>query len=142
MTATAKGRCVSRRPVNYAGNWRRSVYLGGSPGTDEPELVESVVINELLANPGSGQVDFAELYNRTDSSISLADWYLSDDLGDLAKWAIPTQITLAEHDRTAFFLTGDSSPISADFRLSSDGEQLILSYLPEGGPGGIRDAVA
>ncbi len=127
--------------LNYAGNWRRSAKLGGSPGADDPSAEASVVINELTANPSAGQTDSVELYNRSEEPISLQGWYLSDDLDNLDQWAIPAQTTLAGLGRKTFHLTGNSSLISADFRLRRGGEQLALSYLPEGESGGIRDAV-
>ena len=133
---------LSPSVLNYPGNWRRSTHLGGSPGVDDPAPEAMVVINELVANPGPGQTDSVELYNRSEEPISLAGWYLSDNLDDLAQWAIPAQTTLAGLGRKTFYLTGNSSLISANFRLRANGEQLVLSYLPEGTPGGIRDAVA
>jgi hypothetical protein len=127
--------------LNYAGNWRRSTNLGGSPGAEDPAPEAVVVINELVANPNAGQTDSVELYNRSEEPISLQGWYLSDDLDDLAQWAIPPQTTLAGLGRKTFYLTGNSSLVSANFRLRAGGEQLALSYLPEGAQGGIRDAV-
>ena len=132
---------LSPSVLNYAGNWRRSTDLGGSPGADDPVAETVVVINELVANPGPGQTDSVELYNRSEEPISLAGWYLSDNLDDLAQWAIPAQTTLAGLGRKTFYLTGNSSLISANFRLRANGEQLVLSYLPDGAAGGIRDAV-
>jgi len=127
--------------LNYAGNWRRSAQLGGSPGADDPATVASVVINELTANPEANQTDSVELYNRSDEPVNLEGWYLSDSLDDLAQWAIPAQTTLPGLGRKTFYLTGNPSLVSANFKLRARGEQLALSYLPEGAPGGIRDAV-
>lgn len=127
--------------LNYAGNWRRSANLGGSPGADDPAPEAIVVINELVANPSAGQTDSVELYNRSEDPVSLQDWYLSDDLDDLAQWAIPAQTILPGLGRKTIYLTGNSSLISASFRLRRGGEQLALSYLPDGEAGGIRDAV-
>jgi len=132
---------ASPSALDYAGNWRRSAMLGGSPGADDPVVESSVVINELVANPGSAQTDSVELYNRSEEPISLQGWYLSDDLDDLTQWAIPGQTTLAGLGRKTFYLTGTSTTISANFRLRREGDQLALSYFPEGEPGGIRDAV-
>jgi hypothetical protein len=127
--------------LDYAGNWRRSANLGGSPGADDPSAEASVVINELTANPSAGQTDSVELYNRSEEPVSLQGWYLSDNLDDLAQWAIPAQTTLPGLGRKTFYLTGNSSLISANFKLRGRGEQLALSYFPEGESGGIRDAV-
>jgi hypothetical protein len=80
-----------------------------------------VRINEFLANPVTGR-DWIELYNPTTGAVTLADWYLSDDVADLRKWAVPE--TLVPAGGYAVF-----DDIRA-FGLSQDGEELFLSYLP------------
>ncbi|MFO1522047.1 MAG: right-handed parallel beta-helix repeat-containing protein [Kiritimatiellia bacterium] len=49
---------------------------------------ETVVINEILANSETG-ADWIELYNRTQSSVDIGGWFLSDDGADLLKYRIP-----------------------------------------------------
>ena len=127
--------------LNYPGHWRRSTHIHGSPGADDPAPVETVVINEFVANPPAGQTDWVQIHNRSEGPVSLRNWYLSDDIDDLAKWAIPSQISLAPHASQTFYLTGTSSAISANFSLRRNGEALILSYLPDNEPGGIRDGL-
>ncbi|HNS21940.1 MAG TPA: lamin tail domain-containing protein [Sedimentisphaerales bacterium] len=107
--------------LNWPGNWRVSTYVGGSPGRDDPEPETTVRINEFLANPVTGR-DWIELYNPTTGAVTLADWYLSDDVADLRKWAVPE--TLVPAGGYAVF-----DDIRA-FGLSQDGEELFLSYLP------------
>ena len=127
--------------LNYPGNWRRSSHIHGSPGTDDPDPAGTVLINEFMANPLSGQSDWVELINRSENPVSLRNWYLSDDIDELTKWAIPSHISVAGRASQTFYLTGASSAISANFSLRRNGEALILSYLPDNAPGGIRDAV-
>jgi len=116
--------------LNYPGNWRASAFMGGSPGADDPTPAATVLINELMANtnvgdpmpPGMGSNDWVELYNPTSRMMSLADWYLSDDVAAPAKLALPP-ISIPPKGRVVIDqLTG--------FGLSQDGEELLLSYLP------------
>jgi hypothetical protein len=124
--------------LDYGGNWRRSTYIGGSPGADDT-IVTTVVLNEFMANtdysdplyPQHDSNDWIELYNTTDSVITLhSDWYLSDDIDDLKKWAIPSTVIVA-HGRVSFDeVTGFHNPVSVGFGLDQAGEEVVLSYLP------------
>ncbi|MEN6578807.1 MAG: lamin tail domain-containing protein [Phycisphaerales bacterium] len=118
--------------LNYPLNWRASTYPGGSPGRDDPATMQSLVINEFMANAASGG-DWIELYNPTASAVSLAGWYLSDDVTEPAKWAIPTG-TIAAHGYASF------DDIDG-FGLAWDGEEVMLSCLPGTGQDRIVDAI-
>jgi hypothetical protein len=124
--------------LNYSGNWRASTYIGGSPGQDDPEPIVDVVLNEIMAHtdysnlllPQYDSNDWIELYNMTNTDINLADWYLSDDITNLKKWAIPA-VLIEGHDYISFDeVTGFHNPIESGFGLNKAGEQVILSYLP------------
>jgi hypothetical protein len=124
--------------LNYGGNWRASTYIGGSPGAEDPEPQTSVVLNEIMANtdydnsqhPHQNSNDWIELYNPTLASINLNHWYLSDDINELKKWAIPA-IDIAGNSYISFDeVTGFHNPASSGFGLSKAGEEVILSYLP------------
>ncbi|UCG58997.1 MAG: lamin tail domain-containing protein, partial [Phycisphaerales bacterium] len=123
---------------NYGGNWRASTYIGGSPGRDDPEPVTTVVIDEVMAHtdysnpayPEHESNDWIELYNVTGSGLSLEDCYLSDDLDDLKKWAIPA-ITIPGRAGLSFDeVHGFHDPVGSGFGLDKAGEQVILSHLP------------
>jgi hypothetical protein len=135
--------------LNYPGNWKSSVYIGGSPGAAEPvEPPVSLVLNEILAHTDvSGSTesnDGIELYNTTDLPIELGSgWYLSDDPQDLTKWAIPATHTLAAHgwryyDEIHDFHTTETN----GFGLNKAGEQVLLSFMPLTGPGRVVDAIS
>jgi len=124
--------------LNYGGNWRASTYIGGSPGRDDPEPVNTVVINEIMAHtdyinplyPEYVSNDWIELYNKSGTTVNVADWYLSDDITNLKKWAIPA-IAIVGHGHTSFDeIIGFHNPIDSGFGLNKAAEQVILSYLP------------
>ena len=135
--------------LNYGGNWRASTYIGGSPGTEDPEPETNVVLNEIMAHtdyrnpqlPGYESNDWIELYNTAATSINLNDWYLSDDIDELKKWAMPA-VDIAGHSYISFDeVTGFHNPISSGFGLNKAGEDVILSYLPGTSEDRIIDSV-
>jgi hypothetical protein len=116
--------------LNYAGNWRASTNMGGSPGQDDPAVPQTVVINEFLANGN----DWVELYNPSSLSVSLTGWYLSDDVTEPKKYALPA-MSVPSHSFAKFDnLQG--------FGLGANGEQVVLSYLPGSAQDRIVDAIS
>lgn len=137
------------RVLNFSGNWRQSTYIGGSPGFTDPTLPTGVVINEFMSHtdfhdpinfPDYDSNDWIELYNAGSSAVNLNDnWYLSDDMGNLKKWALPDS-SLSSGNRISYDeITGFHSPITTGFGLNKTGEQIFLSYLP--GVAGINRVV-
>jgi len=135
--------------LNYGGNWRRSAYMGGSPGLDDPVLAADVVLNEVMAhtdysnpaNPDYESNDWIEVYNTTGGSISLSGWYLSDNVREPNKWAIPA-VSIAGNGRLSFDeVTGFHNPLSTGFGLNKGGDEVILSYLPGTSEDRIVDVV-
>ena len=95
----------------------------------------NIVINEFMADnettvPDEADEydDWIELYNNSQASIALSGMYLSDDLGNLNKWALPDvmmpgqsyYIVWADNDE-------DQGDHHASFKLSSGGEGIYLS---------------
>jgi hypothetical protein len=136
--------------LDYAGNWKASVYIGGSPGQAEPSAPPpSLVLNEILAhtdyaNPPYDSNDGIELFNTTGQPVVLgAGWYLSDDPEELTKWAIPATNSLAAYGWRYFDEIHDfHSPITNGFGLNKASEQVLLSYLPGTGEDRVVDAVS
>ena len=60
---------------NGSDGWRRSTALRGSPGIADPL---PVLINEILADPGTGQQAYVELYNPGSRPADIRFWYLTD----------------------------------------------------------------
>ena len=101
-----------------------------------PLSIGELVINELMAKNEStvqdlngDYDDWIELYNPTSSSISTAGLFLSDDSTNLMKWPIPEQ-TLSSDEYLIIWADeeSDEEGMHANFKLSSNGEQLFLSY--------------
>jgi len=137
--------------LDYCGNWRQSAYINGSPGASDPDLNQSVLLNEICAHtdfndpvnyPDHDSNDWVELYNTTASTINLdGNWYLSDDISNLQKWSLP-DIELAGGGYVTFDeITGFHNPITTGFGLDKAGEQVFLSFLSGGEQDRVVDCV-
>ncbi|MBU1919332.1 CotH kinase family protein, partial [bacterium] len=93
-----------------------------------------LVINEFLASNDTtladeyGEYDdWLELYNNSDSTISLADWSLSDDPSEPDKWLLP-EIEIGPHGFLVLWMDDDEEQgeLHATFNLDRDGEFLGL----------------
>lgn len=123
--------------LKYGANWRASTYINGSPGADDPAPPVGIVIYEIMAHtdyyvPPHDSNDWIELYNTTGSGINLTNWYLSDDLDNLTKYAIPGTL-ISGYGRVSFDeVTGfNQDPCQPDsFGLNKAGDEVLLSYLP------------
>ncbi|MCH9021287.1 MAG: hypothetical protein IID32_00800 [Planctomycetes bacterium] len=121
--------------LNWRGNWRASSYIHGSPGEADPVLPDTVLLNEFMAHtdfpqdPAIETNDWVELYNAGGGSVNLEDWYLSDRIDNLDKWAIPT-VDLAAGGFISFDEATGQPGFNMSFGLDKAGERLFLSYLP------------
>ena len=72
--------------------------------------------------------DWIELYNNSANPIDLAGYHLSDESGNLLKWALPT-FTIQPGEYFIVWADEDmlQSGVHASFQLSSLGESLFLS---------------
>lgn len=100
----------------------------------EIEEVNDLVINEIMASntttasDENGEFDdWIELYNNTDTDISLFGYYLTDDETDVLQWAFP-DTTIAANDYLIIWADKDEeqSGLHAEFKLSSSGETVYL----------------
>lgn len=119
--------------LNYGGNWRASTYIGGSPGEVDPVLNQTVVLNEIIAHTDTGNAapfdsnDVIELHNPTASVVDLTGYYLSDDLENPYKWAIPNGTTIPAYGFLAFDEDDYHSDRVNGFGLNKAGEEVVLS---------------
>ena len=121
--------------LDYGGNWRASFAMGGSPGKADPAPTPSLLINELMANPANdggaaGSGSWIELWNSGSASLTIKDWYLSDDTGNLKKWRLAPQTLETKQYLVIDPNSGLDSAGGNSFSLKKDGGQLYLSYLP------------
>ena len=108
-------------------------------GTALAQTENSLCLNEFLASNGTvlaneaGQYDdWIELYNGGSSAINLAGMFLTDDREDPARWPIPSDrpdVTVIPPGGYALVWadgTTDGAGLHANFKLSSDGEEIAL----------------
>jgi hypothetical protein len=140
----------STSQLSYGGNWKASVNVNGSPAAPEPTPAFCLVLNEIAAHtdydhpsyPEYDSNDWIELMNCGGGTLSLNGFYLSDDPGNLKKWAIPSGINLAAGQRIVFDeVTGFHAPITNGFGIDKLGEQILLSYAVGNGQASVVDAV-
>ncbi|MGI9241372.1 MAG: lamin tail domain-containing protein, partial [Verrucomicrobiales bacterium] len=106
----------------------------------EPATLVSLVINEVMSNnegtiaDGAGDFpDWIEFYNTGDTIADLSGHHLSDNDGNLEKWAFPDGTLLAPGGYLLLFASGKSGDeipageLHASFKLSNGNEPVILS---------------
>ena len=99
--------------------------------TDAPGLVinEFLASNDLIMKDEFGEYDdWIELHNISDREIELAGYHLSDNSLNMTKWTFP-EVSIASGGYLAVWADDDEEqgPLHANFKLSSDGEELILT---------------
>lgn len=137
LTDTSQGRFPD------GGAWQQMAFP--SPGARNISGVSPwrgrVFINEFMADNDDVIVDEAgdhddwvELFNATDSTVSLAGWFLTDDLRESKKWTFP-DVSLPAGGFLLVWCDNEPTegPLHATFSLAAAaGEQLGL-YSPEAG---------
>jgi len=107
-----------------------------------------VVINEFLAVNQTGiqdeagqREDWIELYNNTSVAMDLYGLFLSDSYTNLTKFAFPQNTIIQPNGYLLIWADEDPSTpyyLHANFKLSSSGEQIIISNIA----GTILDSVS
>ncbi|GAB2787587.1 hypothetical protein GCM10027275_35500 [Rhabdobacter roseus] len=96
---------------------------------------QDVRINELLASNSStitdatgDYADWVELRNTTGSAVSLANYYITDNLSNLTKYQLPAGVTVPANGYLILWASGMASRGNTHlgFSLSADGESLAL----------------
>ena len=98
-----------------------------------------LAINEFVASNGSSYTnaqgltpDWIEIHNNGPSPADLNGWYLTDDAGNLVKWAFPSTNILANQYLVICADVSSSQVIlnelHTNFKLAADGEYLALVY--------------
>ncbi len=93
-----------------------------------------IVINEILASNNSVNLngksknfaDWIEIYNASDTRISIGNWYLSDNKTKPKKWEIPFGWSIGPKEFKVFWFDEENNPDYKNFMLSADGETIYL----------------
>lgn len=124
------------RPTSFDNEWlglhtlEPRVLLSASAG-DCPIISEFMARNtETLADQDGAFSDWFELYNPTGEAVDLTGWFVTDDAGDLTKWAIPA-VSLNPGEYKIVFASGKDRTDPADelhtnFGLNDAGEFFAL----------------
>ncbi len=106
-------------------------------GTATTATASQVLINELTANNNTGIQnekgkfkDWVELYNATVQPLSLSGLYLSDSIGDLTKWAFPSDAIILPGQHLLLWADDEDETyveMHTNFNLSNTADALILS---------------
>ena len=98
--------------------------------------VGALVINEFMADNDAvitdqkgDYSDWIELYNNTNDSIFLGDYYLTDKASDPTQWKMPAEY-IAAGGFKLIWASGDTTVGTnhANFKLSKSGEEIGLYY--------------
>lgn len=130
-------------------------FPNATPGKENKLFVSSslknqIVINEVMAantktiyDPQGQYDDWIELYNKTDSTVSLKGKYLTDDPDATMKWKFP-EVSIASHGYLMIWAdddTTDTPGVHANFKLSKDGE-FIGVYDDSSRGNGLIDSIS
>lgn len=114
-------------------------------------LAADIVINEFVPNPSSGDSEWVEFYNTTNSTIDLSNYFFDDDnnldsdsgtslkvaLSGILQslqtcfWELPSYLN-NNGDSPTLFILENSSPVDT-FNYSSSSAGLSYSRVPDGG---------
>lgn len=103
---------------------------------EDPELIltEVMTSNKTTVKDNNGEYsDWVEIYNRSDSTVNLSNYYISDDPADPLSFLLP-DVDLKSGEYYIVYASGDINKtddvkdgVHADFRLSAFEETLVLS---------------
>lgn len=103
------------------------------PAANEVVINEIMASNSKTAKDNKDQYDdWIELHNKSNASIDLSGWWISDNPDKVKKWEITSGTTIPANGYLIIWADEDSSQntktdLHANFKLSASGEILILS---------------
>jgi len=110
--------------------------MNSSCEKEKDPVISSIVINELMAvnttivSDQNGEFDdWFELYNLTSADIDISGYFLSDNDSKISKWKIPQGTLIKSGGYLIIWADKDTTQagLHANFKLSSGGEELVLS---------------
>ena len=114
----------------------RSYPLGAPDLTLALPVLPKLFINEVCPRPGGGPTapgEFIEIFNESDSDLSLKGLYLSDERRRKAKWLIRDDIVIKPGGYEVFYCDGLNRGRHTSFKLSNSGEFVGLYTPPQEG---------
>jgi hypothetical protein len=96
---------------------------------------QEIIFNEVLSSSSSfidedgDSSDWIELYNSSDNSVNLGNYYLSDDENNITKWKFPN-ITINPNSYILIYCSGknkSNNELHTNFKISSAGESIYLN---------------
>lgn len=107
------------------------------PQLDTNLNIGKLIINEIMAQNNTtirdkygNYSDYIEIYNGYDYDVNLNGYHLSDNLSNTQKWTFP-DVTIKKGEYLIIFASDKNTVIDdelhTNFKLSSDGETVILS---------------
>lgn len=147
LSADGYGFSITPTNSNPVGNqdfaevWRASAFANGSPGTDDPEPQEAVVlVNEVLTHTDDPLRDTIELYNPGLQAVDVGGWFLTDNRTVPQKWTIPEgsiipadgYLTFYEGHYVSGTLVFADDEFGSAFSLSAAGDDIYLFSPPLG----------
>ena len=74
-------------------------------------VTDYVVINEIMANPATGEVEWVELYNPTDAAIAMSGWRLAVGSTNFSN-VFTSDVVIAPHDYVVRSASDTSSKLN------------------------------
>jgi hypothetical protein len=134
--------------VNFTSNrypFRADRFISAIATTESSPIVvnEFMADNENVIKDGAGEYDeWIELFNRSEQSVSLGGYYLTDKADEQLKWALPDTL-MAPGDFLLVWVDEDldQGTLHADFRLNASGEVVHL-YKKNGDLVELQDSIS
>lgn len=98
---------------------------------DSPVEITEIMAKNVTYAPDNGMYyDYIELHNKTGETVDLSGWHLSDDRNSVGKWTFPAGTTIGPGEYLLVYASGlnqSSGSLHASFKLSTEGETVVLS---------------
>lgn len=88
--------------------------------------VQARNLSTLISEISGNYDDWIELYNESDSSINISNWYLSDSKKTPNKWSFPKQTIIEPNNYVVVFANKLNLGLNSNFSLKLNGEKIYL----------------
>jgi hypothetical protein len=128
---TSLNRMLEKRKMGLAEEFASLNYT--AKPVEQAIDVNDIVINELKSNNDSlidNKSDWIELYNNTNSILSLSNLTLSDTSDNKYKWEFPDNVAIMPDGYVIVWADEKKKKnnLHANFKLAADGEELFLTH--------------